>query len=611
MGFVKFSIFIIILGYSLVTNSQSFEKNRPNNIDNLIDHDINYSVVLFQYLQKNYQEALNELVLINTANLTPDELKYHKHLNQLLIVNNGQTFFDTFLSISKNEVAIQSLLMAVNQQIDNKNWQQANQLFKLLPKQIPEQLYGQYSFLLGQLTLESQSNQFHTKPTTPLNDNSLEYALLLQHQSIKDDEPSLSLLNQLISLNNMSFIDIKNNGLLAIGYRFLAKGDAKSAVIAFKNISLNSLSNNAGSLGLGLAFNQLKQFNNARKLLNRVNISGDPGAIFYESQLADAFALEQLGDEQGALNKLTQVIYETNERLNNLPDIERYLTKQSPCFFNLLSNVLLNQCNLKGEELNEQFLLLLSSQNFINIANQIKNVTKLELKYNQQLETLMSFNYLLNHQIKLTNELLNDVTMRKLKSDMDNVAQKKMVVVKDVEHAKNTNNGHFFLSDHYIALQARIDEVFKSMVFLKRSGQKNIASERRVTLMQRILWWESYSNLSNNIEKTKNSIDKLNQQLIENESSYDVLEGYVNKAMLMSKKLETVLMLDQQIQHEKATLAAVKQTIINEASRLINKFIIEQKVALEKVFVNAHLAKLRIEDASFKRDLDKEKGGKQ
>lgn len=610
-------LFVSVIGHiQAFSNILPNESNHLNKNDAIYDISYNpiYKVVLFNYFNNDYQEALKELALITTSDLTPTELKNHNAFKQILMLSNGQTSIESLISVSQNQAAIESLLLAINTQIDSKNWQQANKLFKLLPKEIPQQLQSQHLFLLGQLTLESNSQVNYQKAKGSLNPNSLEYAVLLQHQSVKGNEPSISLLNQLISLNNESlnnesFSHIKNSGLLALGYRFLDINDGQSAAVAFKNISVNSLSDNAGSLGLGLAFNQLNQFSNARILLNRVSKSGDPSVVYYESQLADAYALEQLGDEQQSLDKLIITIAQATQRINDLPVVEKHIINQSQCIINLLNNVLLNQCDLKGEELNEQFLSLLSTQPFVDINKQINSITKLELQYNQQLETLMSFDYLLNHQVKLITDLLNNSAMLKLKNEIKDITAKTHTVVTNVDHAENTENAHFFLSEHYLSLQERIDKIFKSMVFLKRSGQKNIASERRVTLMQSILWWQSYSNFSQNIENTRTSIDQLNKQLTDNNHAYDILKQYLVKVPLMLQQLQTVLEINQNITQEKTKLIAVKNLINNDAINLFNTFFIEQKAALEKVLVNAYLAKLRIEDASFNRVLTTQEGG--
>lgn len=606
---------VLLLSFSLLCatlNSVHATDNiMPRGVATLEDVNARYSVVLFHYFKGDYQQALKELSLVKQSTLSRDQKTTHQYFNNILLLSNGDNLSPSTLLVDNDSASMQAILLAIDEHIKINDWSSAQQFFDALPASMPKTLVSQHAYLQAQLSLHHQQDQTFNDARNKLDKQSQYYALLLQQKStvkLVSEASVAENVNQLLAITDPQFINIKNKGLLAQGYRYLSMNDPQRAVGVFKNISLDSLNNNAASLGLGVALNELESFDRARQLLSRVLVSGDPGALYFEAALANAYALEKLGNEQQAYAQLTTSLERAKQRKANFPVLKQQLAQQSQCVINLLTNVLLNTCELSGEELNEQLLLLLSTQSFIEISDQWKTLVQLELQYNQQLQTVASFEYLLSHQVTSIEALLNANKIELLENELADTTAQRVVIVTDVDKAEADKSGQFFLSSHYLMLQKRIDKVFNRMVFLKRAGQHNTASERRVTLMQRIVWWHSFSNFTKHVNETKQQIDVLNNQLTDNNYAYQILQDYLAKVSGMKSQLSEISRISEAIHRQQAMLPPIKTALIERVSVQFNQFINEQQQALDTFIVNAELARVRIEDASFNRALAKEEG---
>jgi hypothetical protein len=599
---------VISITSNTVTAADNFE---PQGVSELEDINANYSVVLFHYFSGDYQQALKELSLVKQTHLSHRQKETHQYFKNILSLSNGDKINISALPVENDSTSMQAVLLAIDELIKLGDWTQAQQLFQALPRLMPNALIAQYAYIYGQLSLQNQQEKQFNQAQNTLDKQSQQYALLLQHQSVSKFVNKASIddnVGKLLTINNPAFNGIKNSGLLVHGYRYLEMNNPQRAVDVFKNISLNSLNNNAASLGLGLALNELESFNRSRPLLKRVLSSGDPGTLYFEASLAYAYALEKLGNEKEAHHQLTQAINAAKQRKAYLPLLKNQLSGQNQCVLNLLNNVVLHNCDLGGEELNEQFLLLLSSQSFLKISHQSQSLAKLELQYNQQLQTIASFEYLLSHQVSLIQEFLNVTKIEVLEKELADITAQRVDIVTSVDLAETEKSGQFFLSARYLALQKRIDSVFKRMVFLKRAGQKNKASERRVTLLQRIVWWHSFSNFTKNVNETRTQINKLNKQLTNNNYAYQILQDYLTKVSGMRLQLSEIARMSDGIHQQQSTLSAIKVALTEQIDTLFNQFINEQHSALGAFVVNAELARVRIKDASFNRALAREEG---
>jgi len=602
---------VLVLTFFLVKTVAAAEKIVPEGVTQLSQSDETYSVALFHYFNRDYQQALKELSHINQADFSSQQKTTHQNFKHILSVSGGDAYNASSLSDEQDDAVIQALLLAVARHIKQNEWAQATRLFNALPDDIPQSLTGQHAYLMGHIALQRKTNDNVSQSEHLLDRQSQEFALLLQHKGVMPLESSSTIndtINQLLMIDNAAYLDIKNSGLLAQGYRYLANKDPRNAVRAFKHITLNSLNNNAASLGFGLALNQLESFDRAQQLFKRVLNSGDPGGLYFEASLGNAYALEQLGNEKEAYQQLSKALKLATERIANLPKLETHWIKQQQCIINLLDNVRLHACDLKGEELNEQFLSLLSTQAFIDITKQNNTLTTLAMDYAQKRQTIDSFIYLLSHQTSLIQQLLNDSKIQILEDEIADTAAQRVVTVSDVDQAEAENNGQFFLSSHYLALQKRIDEVFKRMVFLKRAGQMNKASERRVTLMQRIVWWHSFSQFTQHVSKTRLQITALDNQLKNNTYAYQILQDYLSKLPIMAAQLTEIERISREIKIQEQHLPLIRKEIYVQISTQFRQFSIDQKQSLEAFILNAELARIRIADASFNRSQRLEEG---
>jgi len=583
----------------------------PKDMAQLSHSDVNYNVALFHYFNNDYQQALKELALINQFEFTKQQQTAHQNFKHILLLSSGEVLSPDLISIEQDDAVIQAVMIAVKQQIKLGRWTQAARLFNVLPEVMEQRLLNQRNYLKAYLALHQKTDKTFLESAQKLDKHSQEFALLLQHEAVSPlihTSGDYDTVKQLRTIDNAALEDIKNSGFLAQGYRYLADGEPENAARAFEHISLNSLNNNEASLGLGIALNQLQSFARAKVLFKRVLDSGDPGVLFFEATLGYAFALEQLGNEEEAYQQLTTALNLAAERIIKLPRLQAHLLKQKQCIINLIDNARLNNCDLKGEELNEQFISLLSSQSFLEISKQIHSLSQLSMQYEQQRQSVSSFEFLLSHQMTMISKLLNDTKIKQLESEIEKLAAQRTVVVEDVDGAEAKHDGHFFLSSQYLALQKRIDEVFKRMVFLKRAGQKNMASERRITLMQRIVWWHSFSEFTQHVTDTRQYIDELNHQLTTNKNDYQTLQDYLKKVPVMTTQLAEVERIHKHILEQEKHVPGIKKNIYAQINTLFSQFSQQQKSELDTFILHAELARVRMADASFNRAQALEEG---
>ena len=350
----------------------------------------------------------------------------------------------------------------------------------------------------------------------------------------------------------------KNQALHGLGYQFLSANKPQEAIQSFSEISIDSAVDTSALLGLGLAYNSTNNFRGSRAAFSRVFQADDPSILTYEALLADAYALEQLGDEVAAVAILNQSIEQAQQRLAFQPQLAQQLKKQSDCLATLLAYPQIGLCDYHGEDKSELFVEFLASESMLRLNQQYQALIQLNMNYNKQLQTIAAFNFLLNHQIKNISELLNQEAIAALERRIDTTTMERAAIVTSVDDAEAKRNGHFFLSDHYLQLQQRIDDTFSRMVFLKRAGQKNTASERRVTLMQRIVWWHSFSNFSKHLAQTRDAITDLNNQLIDNNLAYQILQDFLSKIAVMEQQLALMVTISTDIAKQQLEIPLIQ-----------------------------------------------------
>lgn len=590
---------------TMCTSSICAQDMAPVAVEPIVSSSPDYRDVLFHYYQQDYQQALKSLSMIKVNRDNTNQFRTHRYLESLLQVINGNELFVSNLDLD-DTVNVQAILSLAQEQSALENWTQTERLLAIVEDDIPPVLRDQYRYLYARVQLA-----LHEKtPEASLTQGSeLDAAWLQSLSGDKEADAQLtSLLSKVQAIGESQQV-FKDQALHNLGYQFLAQDDAENAIASFSNISINSTVDNSATLGLGLAFNLTSQYDNANAAFKRVLESGDPSVFYYEAVLGNAYAHERAGNEVSAINLLVDGIVKAQQRLAAQADLTTNLKQQSACFATLLADPQTSLCNYFGEQNNENFVALLASQSLVNANRQYTQLTEMEMDYNQQLQTIAAFNFLLNHQIKMISELLNASVIDGLEARIADTTAQRAVIVTSVDKAEAERNGHFFLSQEYLELQERIDNTFARMVFLKRAGQKNTASERRVTLMQRIVWWHSFSNFSEHLAQTRAAITDLNNQLTDNNLAYQILQDYLAKVSVMEQQLASMVTISADITEQQLAIMPVKQQIINDIEQKITQFYAQESIELARFIVDAKLALVRINDASFNRQFVKEQGG--
>ncbi|MGB1298895.1 MAG: tetratricopeptide repeat protein, partial [Psychrobium sp.] len=484
---------------AMCASSISAQDTAPVAVEPIVNSAPDYGDVLFHYYQQDYQQALKSLSMVKINRHNTNQFGTHRYLESLLQVINGNELFVSNLDLD-DTVNVQAILSLAQEQSALENWTQTERLLAIIEDDIPAVLRDQYRYLYARVQLALNAK---TPETNLIKGSELDAAWLQSLSGDKERGAQLtSLLSKVQSIGETQQV-FKDQALHNLGYQFLAQDDADNAIASFSNISINSTVANSATLGLGLAFNRTSQYDNANAAFTRVLESGEPSVLYYEAVLGNAYAQELAGNEVSAINLLIDGIAKAQQRTAAQTDLATNLKQQSACFVTLLADPQASLCNYFGEQNNENFVALLASQSLINANRQYTQLTQMEMDYNQQLQTISAFNFLLNHQIKMISELLNASVTEGFEARIADTTAQRAAIVTSVDKAEGERNGQFFLSQQYLDLQERIDNTFARMVFLKRAGQKNTASERRVTLMQRIVWWHSFSNFSEHLAQTR------------------------------------------------------------------------------------------------------------
>ncbi|OIQ47393.1 MAG: hypothetical protein BM565_06840 [Gammaproteobacteria bacterium MedPE] len=594
---------LILLGLCFFTVAA--QELTPAKIQFSLPQHPQYNSVLFHYYKQDYQAALKALSIISVTDLSTHDQKTHQLLENLLQVSNGNKAYVGKL-VADSEASIRAILGLVNEHIEFGQWQEAKLLLTEIADDVPKSLSSEYLYLQGLTLLNSQ------KDTTEI-DISLQSdvgALWLQQLSNGlHSQAELNVLLKKVSSLDSRFQIVKDHALKELGYQFLQINNNQHAIQSFSAISIDSAVDTSALLGLGLALNSVGQFDKSRVALTRVLQAKDPGILSYEALLAHAYALEQQGDEVAAVAQLKQGIKRAQQRLVNQPQLIDNLKLQSDCFATLLAYPQIGLCDYYDEDKSETFVEFLTNESNVRANEQYQLLITLNMDYNKQLQTIAAFNFLLNHQIKQISELLNSEAIESLERRIDDTTLQRAAIVASVDDAEENRNGHFFLSDHYLALQRRIDDTFARMVFLKRAGQKNTASERRVTLMQRIVWWHSFSNFSKHLAQTRDAITDLNNQLTDNHLAYQILQDFLAKIPVLEQQLALMVTISTDIANQQLEISKIQQVVIENIGKSIEQFYKKEGVQLSRFIVDAKLALVRINDASFNRHFVKEQQG--
>ncbi len=577
----------------------------PQKIESSIDFKPIYGAVLFHYYKRDYQSALKALSLISSQNLSDQNKDTHQFLESLLQVTNGNTDYVKRLS-KDSDANINAILTLVNEHIESSQWAEAQILLNAIAGDVPATLNSDYLYLQGLVSLNAKKSvaDISISPQSELG------AAWLQ-QLTAENGTSAELVDILKNVKSLDgeYQVAKDQALRGLGYQFLNVNEPQHAIESFSDISIDSAVDTSALLGLGLAYNSTNNFRYSRAAFSRIFQGKDPSILTYEALLADAYALEQLGDEVAAVKTLKQSIEQAQQRLASQPQLRQHLKAQSACFATLLAYPQIGLCDYHGEDKSELFVEFLASESMLRLNQQYQTLIRLNMDYNKQLQTIAAFNFLLDHQIKNISELLNNDAIEKLERRIDTTTMKRAAIVTSVDDAEANRNGHFFLSDHYLQLQQRIDDTFSRMVFLKRAGQKNTASERRVTLMQRIVWWHSFSNFSKHLAQTRDAITDLNNQLTDNNLAYQILQDFLAKIAVMEQQLALMVTISTDIAKQQLEIPLIQQSIMTKIEQSIDEYYAQEHEQLARFIIDAKLALVRINDASFNRHFVKEQQG--
>lgn len=598
----------LVLSLYVLINLLSFchaNTYTPNRVSSLVKQDTDYSVVLFYYFQRDYQSALKEIALIDTSLLEEQDKQAHNYFKNVILMSQGApiSIHDLILN---DGAALQAILIAARRHVAENEWGQAQELLNSIKDKLSLQQSNDYHYLQGKIALFNQDDGMFKNELSQINKNSQEFALLIQHAKVNGNAASIANFEKNIDIT--SHQSIKEQILLTQAIDFLKKNKPQLAIKAAGQISLTSPLKNSVALVYGAALNQHGQYAQAISLFDRILNSDEHGSLGLDARLAKAYAFEQLGDEQSAYKQLDEGLELAQKRLLSIPILKIEFNKRSECIVNLLTNIAVNYCNLAQEARNESLLSLLATPPFLKANEQFQDLSRLNLEYNQHLQSISSFDFLLKHQITTISQLLNKEKIISLESTIADITAGQVAIVNSVDHAEDIHNGHFFLSKKYLELQKRIDETFSRMVFLKRAGQKNMASERRVSLLQKIVWWHSFSNFDKHLLQTREQIALLNKQLTNNNTAYQILQDYLLKIDMMNSQLERITHIKHKIERERSYFPAIKASILMDINARLSAFWENEERKVSGFIVNAKLAKVRIEDTSFNRFIEMEAG---
>ncbi|MDP2562857.1 hypothetical protein [Psychrobium sp. 1_MG-2023] len=584
--------------------------------------DLDYGVALYHYYQGNHEQALTELAIIEKQRtikhqgLAPELVKGGMSLSYGLYEQANSIF--TQLLSAQGDTSIQADAWFYSGQLhyQEANWLAATRAFSKVSSKLSNKHRDEFYYFKAQLALKSLDFEQYQQYKQLISDSSSHepqelnpahhYHQYLDHnhllQKISAKQLTFADLTLSISGTNPEMIALADRSYLAMGYAFIEQGNSHAAINAFKQVSLDSYLFDPAILGYAWALSSLGLHGQAQSILNKLTSKPELNVYVQEALLAQAYASEQLGDEQGAVIKLTSALKRFKQQQEQLEVMQGLLTRGHACYNAMILKKTVADCNA-SQQFNDLALIeLLSDTRFSTYQAQLQQVNQLKQQFKQQRDKLEIYQQMLIEKKHTAQARLGNIELATLKTQVVRLSEQRDSLVSRIHAAKGEDDGEFFLPAAQVAHQQKVTQALDTLALLKSKGHDVTEQARRLSFIQRLALWQQDYDYALNVNTTMQLLKQLNAELSQLLTSYQQLAKHVAQVANIDAELKQIGRLQDNINQQFRHSAAISERIEQEFAVALSDYFTQRQQQLQHNIAAAKLAVVQMQDVAYRPD---------
>lgn len=510
--------------------------------------DLRYGVVLYNYFQGDYFQALTELMLGEDHQDMPNHAQFAQLLRGGISLSYGldaqaASIFDQLLAqLPKPEVRDRAWFYLGKNYYERGDMDAASTMLARSGNQLPDDLKQERDYLRANIALQHgdlANGMIATGKDEKAMSPWLPYVLfnrgVLQSTqgNAQDAEKTFAQLAAL-PLVDEEHKALRDRSFTAAGYTSLSAGDAKQALASFRQVRLNSPFADKALLGYGWAAAQLKDYQLALQPWQELNQRSLLLPAVQEGLLAVPYAYEQLNAPAQALQE-----YEHAEQLY-LQEIARIDSATQTLQTASLLNLWLDP-EAKKEWLSRNaelpvtpqlpFLEHLLSLNAIQeILKDMRDLGVLDNYLTDWRDRLVALDEAQALQYQRRQQVLRDRPDQKIAARYTELQQQRDAVATALQQAEQSGDGTLLMDAKDLAVWKRLERVRANIEMLQSKGQDVSAAKQSYQHYRGLLMWNLQDQYTARRWALTKQLRNLDTQLAKAQLDENYLANLVERA---------------------------------------------------------------------------------
>lgn len=510
--------------------------------------DLRYGVVLYDFFQDDYFQALTELMLGEEHQDMPNHAQFAQLLRGGISLSYGMdaqatTIFEQLLAQHpKPEVRDRAWFYLGKNYYERGDINAAATMLGRSGNQLPESLAQERDYLRANIALQhgdlangALSINKDAKAMSPWQPYVLFNRGVLQStQGNAQDATNTFAQLAALPLKDEEHKALRDRAFTAAGYTALSAGDTQHALDSFRQVRLNSPFADKALLGYGWAAAQLKDFPLALQPWQELNQRSLLLPAVQEGLLAVPYAYEKLNAPAQALQE-----YEHAEQLY-LQEIARIdsatQTLQAASLLNLwLDPEAKKEWLSRNAELPVKPQLpylehLLSLNTIQEILKDMRDLGVLENYLSDWRDRLAALDAAQALQHQRRQQVLKARPDQQLAARYTELQQQRDAIAAALQQAEQTGDGALLMDAKDMAIAKRLERVRANIETLQKNGQDVSAAQQSYERYRGLLLWEAQDKYSVRRWQLTRQLRDLDTQLAKAQIDNSYLAGLAERA---------------------------------------------------------------------------------
>jgi hypothetical protein len=575
--------------------------------------DLRYGVVLYNFFQDDYFQALTELMLGEEHQDMPNHAQFAQLLRGGISLSYGMdaqatTIFEQLLAQHpKAEVRDRAWFYLGKNYYERGDSETAATLLGRSGNQLPKNLAQERDYLRANIALQhgDLANGVLPVDMSTSEMNPWQPYVLFNRGVLQSTQGSAhDATNTFAQLAALPLVEeehkaLRDRAFTAAGYTALAAGDKQHALDAFRQVRLNSPFADKALLGYGWAAAQLKDFPLALQPWQELNRRSLLLPAVQEGLLAVPYAYEQLNAPAQALQE-----YERAEQMY-LQEIARIDNATQTLQATPLLNLWLDP-EAQKEWLSRNADLpikphlpylehLLSLNAIQEILRDMRDLGVLDNYLNGWRDRLAALDAAQALQFQRRQQVLQQRPDQQLTARYTELKQQRDAVAATLQQAEQSGDGALLMDAKDQAIAKRLERVRANIETLQKNGQDVAAAQQSYQRYRGLLVWEAQEKYSVRRWQLTRQLRDLDTQLAKAQIDNSYLANLVERANAPEQG-ERIRGLEARLDN---TLSKIKQAEEQGNKVLRDRAIAElhlQRERLTAYLGRAKLAKARLFD---------------